>query len=114
VDAMADKECVFCKIIAGELPSKVYYEDNYVKVVADINPSAEFHALVLPKKHIKKFTDIEKKHILLIGKMIKIAQNIIDKHRLNKAYKIIFNGGKYQIIDHLHMHIIGGKIKGEI
>jgi histidine triad (HIT) family protein len=78
-------------------------------VIKDINPAAEHHYLVLPKKHIETFLDLEPDEEHIFTGIIEAAQKIIEDNKLKSGYKIIINGGKYQLINHLHFHVLGGK-----
>lgn len=101
---MAD--CIFCKIAKHEIPKEFTYEDDEVMAFLDINPIKEIHILVMPKKHVKDFLDVSDSDIL--NKLKIVAQKIIKEQKLeNRGYRIVINGGGAQIIDHLHLHIIG-------
>lgn len=101
--------CVFCKIAKKELPSEIIYEDNEVAVFKDIKPSAPIHCLVVPKKHIKSIANLKDSHREIIFKMIFTAKKIAKDLGL-KGYRLAFNVGREggQIVDHLHLHILGG------
>jgi len=97
-------DCIFCKIINKEQKADIIYEDNDFVVFKDINPKAEMHLLVVPKKHIESLNNLE--DFKLAGKMLLLAK------KFAKSYRIQINNGRSsgQIIDHLHMHILSGKI----
>ncbi len=100
------KDCIFCKIARHEIPKDFAYEDTEVMAFADINPIKEIHILIVPKKHIKDFIDIKDEG--LMTKLKNVGQKIIKEQKLEeKGYRIVVNGGGAQIIDHLHLHIIG-------
>lgn len=105
---MAD-ECVFCKIIKGEIPSKNVYEDDETLGFLNINPVSETHILIVPKKHISSFMEIENGFDL--SGMVKAAQKIIKDKKIEKGYRLIFNGGKYQAVPHLHLHLLAGNLE---
>ena len=102
-------ECIFCKIIKKEVPSHVLYEDEDIVVIADINPKAPIHNLVIPREHIESIMHLESNHAEIISKMIFSAKAVAEKIGL-KGYKLVFNVGREggQIIDHLHLHLLGG------
>lgn len=107
-----NKDCIFCKIINGEIPAKILYEDQEIITFPDIHPSAPVHILIVPKKHIETIDHAEEIDQTLLGKMILVAQKLAREEGIaNKGYKLIFNvkedGG--QIINHIHLHLIGGK-----
>ncbi|MDO8657461.1 MAG: HIT domain-containing protein [Candidatus Levybacteria bacterium] len=99
-------DCVFCKIRDREIPKEFIYEDGDVMVFPDIHPVKPVHLLIVPKKHIEDFLFFEEDAIL--PKIKKIIQEIIKKQKIqNKGYRIVINGGGAQIINHLHIHIMG-------
>jgi len=99
-------DCIFCKIINKELKADIVYEDQDFVVFKDIKPKAETHLLIVPKKHIESLNALE--DIDLAGKMLLLAKKMIK----NQNYKIQINTGKKagQIIDHLHLHLLSGKM----
>lgn len=98
--------CIFCKIIQGEVPSKKEHEDDEVIVFHDIHPKAPLHLLIVPKEHISEFIELE--DLGIWEKMSKVAQNLIKKHGLaKKGYRLVNNGGGAALIDHLHLHLLG-------
>lgn len=105
-------DCIFCKIIAGEIPAKFVYKDDLVTAFHDINPAAPIHILVILNKHIASINDINQQdetllgHLLLAVKKIAAVQGIADK-----GYRLIINTGPeaHQVVDHLHVHILGGQ-----
>jgi histidine triad (HIT) family protein len=104
-------ECVFCKIISNEIKSEKVYEDEDLIGIRDINPQAPVHILIIPRKHFEKLHQIEE--ISLLGKMIKIAYQIAEKEGiLNSGYRIVINTNREagQSVDHVHIHLLGGRI----
>lgn len=106
-------DCIFCKIIAGEIPSEKLYEDEDVLVFKDISPQAPVHFLVVPKKHIPMPADIEKVDDLVMGKVLRIGAQIAKEQGVGDNYRVVFNNGAKsgQVVFHVHMHILGGKDK---
>jgi histidine triad (HIT) family protein len=104
-------DCIFCKIIKGEIPSKKIYEDDDVLAFWDISPQAPVHFLVIPKKHIARPVDITEVEEQLTGKLLRIGGQIAKENGVEDGYRIVFNNGAKagQIVFHLHMHILGGK-----
>ncbi|SRR5438046_2874305 len=99
-------DCIFCKIRDKEIPAKIMYEDDDVMVFPDIRPMRKVHVLVVPKKHIADFLELEDDHIL--SKIKKAIQQMIKEHSLeNAGYRLVVNGGGAQIVDHLHFHLTG-------
>jgi len=108
-------DCIFCKIVAGEIPSKKIYEDDEMLVFHDIKPAAPVHFLVVPKKHINNLLEIEASDAPLLGKMLHKAQEIAKQQGCEeKGGRFLINaksdGG--QTIDHLHIHFLGGRALG--
>lgn len=105
---MAD--CVFDKIVAGQIPSTIVFQDETVFAFRDINPKAPTHILIIPKKHIASVNDLTKDDLPVVGHMLEVAKIVAAQQGL-KAYKIVINTGAEagQVVMHLHMHLLGGK-----
>ncbi|MDR0917627.1 MAG: histidine triad nucleotide-binding protein [Oscillospiraceae bacterium] len=103
-------DCLFCKIIAGEIPSTKIYEDEYVYVFKDINPIAPIHYLLVPKIHIADANGITPENSHYIAKVFEVAAKIAEEENI-PSYKIINNCGKDagQTVFHIHFHLISGK-----
>ncbi|MBQ7499940.1 MAG: histidine triad nucleotide-binding protein [Clostridia bacterium] len=105
------EDCLFCKIAAGDIPSKKVYEDEKVYAFHDINPMAPVHVLVIPKQHIGSLAEINGDNIdsvaAVMGKIPEIAASL----GLNGGYRLVSNCGKdaCQSVPHLHFHILGGR-----
>jgi histidine triad (HIT) family protein len=109
-------DCIFCNIIAKQIPSEIMYEDDRVIVIKDIFPKAPVHLLVLSREHIPSITDLEARHEALLGHMILVAKDTAAKQGIaENGYKLIFNVGKHggQVVHHIHLHLLGGKQLGE-
>lgn len=106
-------DCIFCKIIAGEIPAKKIYEDDDVLAFWDIAPQAPVHFLVIPKKHIPRPVDITTEDEHVSGKMLRVAAQVAKENGVEDGYRVIFNNGKKagQVVFHLHLHVLGGKEK---
>lgn len=110
------EDCIFCKIIKGEIPSKKIYEDEEVIAFYDIDPAAPIHILVIPKKHIPSLVEIKQEDEAVIGRIYSIINQIAkDVNILEKGYRVIINCGKDggQVVPHLHFHLLAGKELGE-
>jgi histidine triad (HIT) family protein len=103
--------CLFCKIIAKEIPASIIYEDNSIIVFDDIKPMAQVHFLVVPKQHIKSMLDLKIEDSQLIAHLILKAKQLAIENNLSNGYKTHINTGTNggQEIDHLHLHIYGNK-----
>jgi len=110
---MADSnDCIFCKIAAKEIPSKVVYETEYILAFEDINPQAPVHILIIPKKHIPTINDIEESDRELVGELVHTAKEIaVEKGIESNGYRLIFNCNKDagQEVFHIHLHLLGGR-----
>jgi histidine triad (HIT) family protein len=105
-------DCLFCKIANKEAPAEIIYEDNKFVVFNDINPQAPVHVLIIPKKHIVSVDHSEKEDRELIGELFLVAQKIARKQKVAEAgYRLVLNVGRKagQTVDHLHLHLLGGK-----
>ena len=110
------EDCLFCKIIKGEVPSNKVYEDEEILAFYDIHPAAPIHILVIPKKHIKSLANIEKEDEILLGKIHSVINKIAEEKGFKEdGYRLIVNCGKDggQEVMHLHFHILAGKKLGE-
>lgn len=103
-------DCLFCKIVNKEIPTDIIYEDDNVLVIKDIKPLAPIHLLIIAKKHIPSVDHLAINDKELIGEMVLVAQKLARERGLDKkGYQLLFNGGGIQLIDHLHLHLLGGK-----
>jgi len=107
-------DCIFCKIINGEIPSTRVYEDNYVLAFRDMYPQAPFHVLVVPKEHIASAADITSENSHLVAKCFEAVAKIARDEGLDSGFRVITNCGSDggQTVFHLHYHILGGKALG--
>ncbi|HZW60996.1 MAG TPA: histidine triad nucleotide-binding protein [Candidatus Babeliales bacterium] len=108
---MNDKNCIFCKIIAKEIPSKIIAENDDIIGIQDIAPKAPVHYLIIPKKHIHDVTSLQEEDILIPGKMLMMAKEISKKLSGSQAFRLIINNGPDagQSVFHLHFHFLSGK-----
>jgi histidine triad (HIT) family protein len=103
--------CLFCKIVAGEIPSKKVFEDDLTYAFRDINPQAPTHILVVPRKHIESLAESEAADQDLIGYLHLVAARIAASEGLSKGFRTVINTGPDggQTVDHLHVHLLGGR-----
>ena len=109
------EDCVFCKIIKGEIPSEKVYEDDKVIAFKDIQPAAPIHVLVIPKKHIEKLIDVTEEDIHLISHIYQVINKIAKDMKIeDDGFRVIVNCGKDagQEVMHLHFHLLAGKKLG--
>ncbi len=108
-------ECIFCKIINGDIPAKKIYEDDDIIAFNDINPVAPIHILVIPKKHISSLAELKLEDEKLIGKIYTVINRIAKQQEFIKSgYRVIVNCGENggQEVMHLHFHVLAGKKLG--
>lgn len=107
---MRDKDCLFCRIIDGEIPSTKVYEDEWVYAFRDINPQAPVHILVVPKEHICCAAAVDESNSAYVAKCFEAVAKIAKAEGLDKGYRVINNCGENggQTVMHLHFHILGG------
>ncbi|MEJ2058037.1 MAG: histidine triad nucleotide-binding protein [Desulfofustis sp.] len=104
-------DCLFCKIIAGDIPAEKIHETDDIVAFRDINPQAPTHLLVIPKRHYSDLSEIEEADDGLIGKIVRTGAELAAKEGLENGYRIIFNNGPHgcQVVFHIHMHVLGGR-----
>ena len=107
ISYMTGRECIFCKIIKGQIKSKLLKETGKVIAFNDINPIASVHILIVPKKHIESVSAINTSDGGDLVEMFDVATELASKNKLD-AYRISFNAGHYQHVPHLHMHLLAG------
>lgn len=105
-------DCVFCKIVAGEIPAKVVFEDESVLAFEDLNPQAPEHVLLIPKKHIATLNDLSAEDAPIIGEMSRVAARIArDRGFAENGYRTVMNCNQHggQTVYHIHMHVLAGR-----
>ncbi|HXZ97599.1 MAG TPA: histidine triad nucleotide-binding protein [Burkholderiales bacterium] len=102
--------CIFCKIVRGEIPSKKVYEDGEILAFHDINPLAPVHFMLIPKQHVESLADVRGAHQDVLGKMMVLAPKLAEEQGCKDGFRTIINTGRVarQDVFHLHIHIIGG------
>jgi len=106
------KDCLFCKIAAGEIPSTKVHEDEQFVAFRDINPQAPTHILIIPREHIAKLTDLTQNQAEMVGQMQLLANKIAKQEGIDhKGFRTVFNCGpdSGQEVYHIHMHLLGGR-----
>ena len=106
------EECIFCRIVAGEVPGDIVYQDEDFLAFRDISPQAPTHLLIIPKIHITSSAQLAEEQQELAGRLIIIAKNLAEKEEIDKrGYRIVMNCGPDggQAVPHLHLHLIGGR-----
>jgi histidine triad (HIT) family protein len=102
--------CIFCKIINGEIPAEKVFEDDDVLAFLDIKPIAPVHVLLIPKKHIASLAQVDKTDAPLLGKIMALVPTLAMEQGANDGFRVIINAGRVgqQEVPHLHVHIVGG------
>ena len=105
-----DPACIFCRIVAGEIPSKKVYDDEDVYAFHDVRPQAPVHLLVIPKDHVATLYDAGMGQHRALGKMLALAGELAKQEGASEGFRIIINTGRvgHQEVYHVHMHILGG------
>ena len=102
--------CIFCQILARELPGEILYEDEDLAVIKEINPEAPVHLLIIPKKHFDSLNSLDEQTAQIGAKMFLTAKRMAEAQGIQSGYKVMINCGREagQLIRHLHMHLMGG------
>ena len=105
-------DCIFCKIVAGEIPSDTLYQDDEVFAFRDINPQAPVHVLVIPRKHIESLIQLSEDESSFVAHMVDVANQLARKEGIAESgYRLVINCGEQggQLVPHLHLHLLGGR-----
>ncbi len=104
-------DCIFCKIVAGEIPSNKVYEDEKCLAFYDLNPMAKVHVLIIPKQHIASAKEITAENSEVVAHIFSVIGVIAEKLDLKDGFRVVTNCGKHagQSVGHLHFHILGGE-----
>jgi histidine triad (HIT) family protein len=107
---MSEADCIFCKIVAGKIPSRKVYEDDDMLAFHDINPVAPVHFMIIPKKHVDSLAQVTEEHAPVLGRMMAKAGRLAREQGAAEGFRTIINTGRIgrQDVYHLHIHIIGG------
>lgn len=111
------EDCIFCKIIKGDIPSTKIYEDDDMLIIKDIEPQAPIHYLLLPKEHYANIIEMSEKQAQTLAKSIKKLSTMTDELGLKEGFRLVSNKGANacQTVEHLHIHILGGdQLKGQM
>jgi histidine triad (HIT) family protein len=108
-------ECLFCRIIQGNIPAKIVYQDEYTLAFDDINPQAPVHSLVIPKRHVPSVHEIEEADQALLGQLLTTCNRVAkDKGLSERGFRLVVNTGHDggQTVSHVHFHVLGGRHLG--
>ena len=104
--------CIFCQIVAGELPGDIVYRDDEIVAFRDVNPQAPVHLLVIPRKHIASLAQVGEEDVPLMGRLVGVANKLARQEGIAKSgYRLVINCGQQggQLVPHLHLHLLGGR-----
>lgn len=106
----SDPDCIFCKIVAGKIPTERIYEDDDILVFPDIHPAAPVHLLMVPKEHVASLITASGRHQALLGRMTLLAPRLAREQGATDGFRIVINNGPDggQEVYHLHVHVLGG------
>lgn len=109
---MGASDCIFCKIVRGEVPSRKVYEDADIFAFHDIRPLAPVHFMIIPKQHVASLADCDASHEGILGKILAAAPRLAREQGSTDGFRVIVNTGRVgrQEVYHLHMHVIGGPV----
>jgi len=105
-----DPSCIFCKIVASQIPSRKAYEDDELLVFHDIAPWAPVHLLLIPKEHVPSMYELDDRHTALLGRMLSMAPKLMREHGVTNGFRTLINTGPdgRQEVPHFHVHVMGG------
>jgi histidine triad (HIT) family protein len=109
---MAEQDCIFCRVIEGELAADVVFQDPRALAIRDLNPQAPVHLLVIPKEHVDSLDDIGRRDEALLGHLLRVASRVANEAGLAESgYRTVINtgAGAGQSVFHLHVHVLGGR-----
>jgi histidine triad (HIT) family protein len=109
---MSETDCLFCKIIAGEIPAEILQQDERCIVIRDINPQAPKHVLVIPREHLESLDDASQKDEGMLGHLLRVGARVANDEGLTESgYRTVINtgAGAGQSVFHLHVHVLGGR-----
>ena len=109
---MSEKSCLFCRIIAGEIPGDFVHQDEHCVVLRDINPQAPMHMLVIPREHLESLDDASQKDETLLGHLLRVGARIVnDQGHAEEGHRTVINSGAGagQSVFHLHVHVLAGR-----
>jgi histidine triad (HIT) family protein len=108
-------DCLFCKILAGDIPADIIYENEHVLAFRDINPKAPVHVLIIPRRHIARINDVTSDSAVEVGQLVAAAAEIARAEGVaDDGYRVVMNCNAHagQTVFHLHLHLLGGRILG--
>ena len=113
---MIDQNCIFCKIISGQIPAKVIKDTEQVIVIQDLHPKAPIHYLIIPKSHVQDVQSLTSKDSWIAAKTFEVAKELSQENPQAKDFKLVVNSGygAGQRVFHIHTHFLAGRLQGEV
>ena len=104
-------DCIFCRIVRGESPANIVYQDEDVTAFRDLHPQAPVHILIVPNRHVAGVAQVEQKEAALLGKLFVVARRLAEQEGIAAGYRLVVNNGPQagQSVFHLHVHLLGGR-----
>lgn len=105
-------DCLFCKIVAGDIPARIVYQDEHLVAFQDINPQAPMHVLIIPRRHVASLNELTESDDALVGEMVRRAAALATEHGHDqRGYRTVFNcnADAGQSVFHIHLHVLGGR-----
>ncbi len=111
---MREQTCVFCRIVAGQAPAPIIYQDELVTAFRDANPKAPTHVLIVPNRHISGVTETDQEDREMLGQLFVVARHVAEQEGVAKGFRLVVNNGRRagQSVFHLHVHLLGGRAMG--
>jgi histidine triad (HIT) family protein len=109
---MAEQNCLFCRIVAGEIPADIVHQDERCVAFRDINPQAPVHVLVIPRDHMESLDEASQRDEAMLGHLLRVAARVANEQGLSESgYRTVINtgAGAGQSVFHLHLHVLGGR-----
>jgi histidine triad (HIT) family protein len=108
-------DCLFCKIVAGDIPAKIVYKDEHLVAFQDVNPQAPTHVLIVPRRHVASLNELTESDDALVGEMVRRAAALASQYgHAERGYRTVFNcnADAGQSVFHIHLHVLGGRAMG--
>lgn len=104
--------CIFCRIVRGEAPARIAYQDEEVTAFHDLNPQAPVHVLIVPNRHIEGVAQVEPDDEPVLGRLFTVARQLAEQMGITQGYRLVVNSGPLsgQSVFHLHVHLLGGRV----
>ncbi|HET90637.1 MAG TPA: histidine triad nucleotide-binding protein [Chloroflexi bacterium] len=111
---MRKQDCVFCRIVRGEAPAQIIYQDEQVTAFRDLNPQSPTHVLIVPNRHISGVAEVDQEDAAVLGQLFVVARRVAEQEHVADGFRLVVNNGRPagQSVFHLHVHLLGGRAMG--